>query len=79
MASAFVTSISLASMGTFFYFQRIWGEEEATEIIGWLPLVSLMVFFIAYSSGMGNGPMIIMGEMFPTRARSSAPSSRRSI
>ena len=44
-------ALSLGSMGTFFYLQRQWGEAEATATIGWLPLVSLMMFFVAYSSG----------------------------
>ncbi|XP_057373147.1 facilitated trehalose transporter Tret1-like [Daphnia carinata] len=69
LTSAAITSISLASMGTFFYFQRIWGESTATELLGWLPLVSLIVFFIAYSGGMSNVPLIIMGEMFPSKYR----------
>jgi len=56
-------------MGTFFYFQRQWGEAEATATIGWLPLVSLMIFFIAYSSGYASVPFIIMGEMLPSRYR----------
>lgn len=62
-------SISMAAMGTFFYLQRMWGEDEATAKLGWLPLVSLMLFFVAYSSGFANVPFIIMGEMFPLRYR----------
>ncbi|XP_045028718.1 facilitated trehalose transporter Tret1 [Daphnia magna] len=69
LSSAAVTSISLTSMGTFFYFQRIWGEATATELLGWVPLVSLIVFFVAYSGGMSNVPLIIMGEMFPSQYR----------
>lgn len=69
LGSAAITSISLASMGTFFYFQRMWGQATATELLGWLPLVSLTVFFIAYSGGMSNVPFIIMGEMFPSQYR----------
>lgn len=59
----------MAAMGTFFYLQRMWGEDEATAQLGWLPLVSLMLFFVAYSSGYANVPSIIMGEMFPLRYR----------
>jgi len=70
LGSASVVSISLASMGTFFYLQKQWGAEEATATLGWLPLVSLIVFFIAYSSGFANVPFIIMGELFPTTYRS---------
>jgi len=59
----------MAAMGTFFYLQRMWGADEATAKLGWLPLVSLMLFFVAYSSGFANVPFIIMGEMFPLRYR----------
>ena len=69
MLSAAFTSLSLASMTVFFYLQRQWGEAEASQTLGWLPLVSLMVFMVAYSCGMGNVPFIIMGEMFPLRFR----------
>jgi len=56
-------------MGTFFYFQKMWGDEEASANLGWLPLVSLIVFFIAFSGGFANVPFIIMGELFPARYR----------
>jgi facilitated trehalose transporter len=58
-------------MGTFFYFVRQWGDKEATRYFGWLPLASLIVFFVTYSGGMSNVPFIIMGEMFPARHRTS--------
>ncbi|KAK4011374.1 hypothetical protein OUZ56_020488 [Daphnia magna] len=70
IVSAITTSIPLTAMGTFFYFQHQWGDQEATDYFGWLPLVSLMVFFITYSGGISNVPFIIMGEMFPLRYRS---------
>lgn len=57
-------------MGTFFYLQKQWGAEEATAQLGWLPLVSLIVFFIAYSCGFASVPFIIMGELFPATYRS---------
>lgn len=67
--SGFVSAISLTAMGTFFFFQNKWGEDEATKTLGWLPLVSLIVFFIAYSCGFANIPFIIMGELLPMRYR----------
>ena len=67
--SATFVSISLGLMGVFFYLQELWGESEATELIGWLPLSSLIVFFIAFSTGFSNVPFIVMGELFPTRYR----------
>ena len=69
MWSAGFTALSLSSMSAFFHCQREWGEREASAALGWLPLVSLMVFMVAYSCGMGNVPFIIMGEMFPLRFR----------
>ncbi len=42
----------------------------ATERLGWLPLLSLVVFFISYSGGYANVPFILMGELFPARYRS---------
>lgn len=69
LGSAGVVSLSLASMGTFFYMQHLWGEEAASASLGWLPLLSLIVFFVAFSGGFSNVPFIIMGELFPSRYR----------
>jgi facilitated trehalose transporter len=70
LSSATIVSCSLAAMGAFFYMQAQWGPALATEKLGWLPLLSLVVFFIAYSGGYSNVPFILMGEMFPSRYRS---------
>ena len=69
LCSASVVSLSLASMGTFFYVQHRWGGTDANSAINWIPLLSLIVFFIAYSGGFANVPFIIMGELFPSRYR----------
>ncbi|XP_057381612.1 facilitated trehalose transporter Tret1-2 homolog [Daphnia carinata] len=70
LGSAVIVSCSLAAMGSFFYMQEQWGAALATEKLGWLPLLSLVVFFIAYSGGYANVPFILMGELFPARYRS---------
>ena len=70
LCSASIVALSLASMGTYFYMQHLWGDAEASARLGWLPLLSLIVFFIAYSGGMANVPFIIMGELFPSSYRS---------
>ena len=69
-ASAIGIIISLAAMGTFFHYKIKWGDAEATSRLGWLPLVSLIVFFAFFSCGFANVPFIIMGELFPFRLRS---------
>lgn len=71
LTSGLIVSCSLAAMGSFFYLKKEWGAAVATEKLGWLPLVSLVVFFIAYSGGFANVPFILMGEMFPSRYRST--------
>ncbi len=57
-------------MGSFFYIKSERGSTVASEEFGWLPLFSLIVFFVAYSAGYANVPFILMGEMFPVRYRS---------
>ena len=70
LISGSFVSLSLGAMGAFFHLQTVWGIEEATSRLGWLPLVSLIVFFVAYSGGFSNVPFIIMGELLPLRCRS---------
>lgn len=70
IGSAISSSIALSTLGIFFSLQKQWGDAEASKQLGWLPLVSVMAFFITYSAGMSNVPFIIMGEMFPFRYRS---------
>lgn len=70
ICSAIVVSVSLAAMGSFFYCQKLWGETVASASLGWLPLLSLIVFIIAFSGGFANVPFILMGELFPLRYRS---------
>ncbi len=70
VGSAAFVAISLASIGAFFYMQHLWGETVTSNRIGWLPLFSLILFIVAYSSGISNVPFIIIGELLPTRYRS---------
>ena len=57
-------------LGMFFNLQKQWGEKEASASLGWLPLASLIVFFVAFSFGFANVPYICMGELFPAKFRS---------
>lgn len=70
LTSGSFVALSLGAMGAFFHLQTVWGVAEATSRLGWLPLVSLIVFFIAYSGGFSNVPFILLGELLPTRCRS---------
>lgn len=53
-------------------------EEEQwrimVESLGWLPLVSFMVYVIAFSLGWGPIPWLFMGEALPNKVRGPAAS-----
>merc|ERR1712071_186224 len=66
--SGFGMAVSLAALGSFFYMLELYGEE-VRESLGWLPLASLLLFIISFSSGYANVPYLIMGEIFPTKFR----------
>lgn len=68
LISGIVMSISLAALGAFFYMLEIYGSDVQLTL-GWLPLASLLLFIIAYSSGYANVPFLIMGELFPAKFR----------
>ena len=64
----FFMSIAQAAMGAFFFMKYTYGPEVAAKL-GWLPLASLILFIVAYSSGYANVPFLIMGELFPSKYR----------
>lgn len=68
LMSGALMAMSLGSLGYYFHIKVNQGEEAASGI-GWLPLVSLMVFIVAYSLGYASVPFLIMGELFPTKYR----------
>ncbi|KAL0112234.1 hypothetical protein PUN28_011947 [Cardiocondyla obscurior] len=48
-------------MGAFCYFQAL--QYDMSDY-SWIPVVALSAFMIVYSLGMGNGPVVIMAEIF---------------
>ncbi|KPJ06964.1 Facilitated trehalose transporter Tret1 [Papilio machaon] len=65
LLSAVTMCVSMASMGAAFYFQF-----EAESWLGYLPIVSLVVFMLGFSLGFGGLPFLLLGELFPTQYRS---------
>ncbi|XP_034952225.1 uncharacterized protein [Chelonus insularis] len=70
IASGVGTTLSLGTLGLFFYLK----DEAKTDVssIGWLPIVSLMVFIATYSIGWGPLPWTVMGEMFASEVKTKA-------
>ena len=51
----------LVVLGTFFFILKQ-NEEFATEKLGWLPLVALVVFISAFAIGYGPIPFVLLGK-----------------
>ena len=73
-------TVSLSGLGVFVYLKEKWEEHLIVDEsivaqptifqqLGWIPLVCLMLFIIAYSAGFGAVPQLIMGELFPSEHR----------
>ncbi|KAJ8709794.1 hypothetical protein PYW08_009798 [Mythimna loreyi] len=67
LVSTAVCSLSLATLGTFFFLHV--NNYPIAKDIQWLSLVSLMIFFIAYFAGLGIIPNTYIGEMFTDTCR----------
>ncbi|RXG57247.1 Facilitated trehalose transporter Tret1, partial [Armadillidium vulgare] len=73
--------ISLFALGSYFYIKDLSNPEDSTnewnstiESIAWLPLVSFMIYVIAFSLGWGPIPWLFMGEALPAKIRGPAAS-----
>lgn len=65
LVSAAIMSMSMGSMGAAFYF-----EFENSSFLGYLPVISLVVFMVGFSLGFGGLPFLLLGELFPAHHRS---------
>lgn len=63
--------VTLASLGGYFYVKEVGGDVSH---IGWLPLISLVVFVLSFSLGFGPIPWLMMGEILPAKIRGTAAS-----
>lgn len=71
--SSLAGAISLCSLGVFFHLQnKAVAEGGSLPGLGWLPLVSLAAFVVAYSLGLGPLPWAMMGELFPSSVKGTA-------
>lgn len=77
--------VSLVALGVFFYLKStvegVVSDDEAfmqwkttVENLSWLPLVSFMIYVIAFSLGWGPIPWLFMGEALPAKIRGPAAS-----
>lgn len=71
LLSASFMSASLVVLGIFFKLQK----DGKADGLGWLPLVCLMVFMVAFSIGYGPIPFIMLGELIPERVKAKVAST----
>uniref|UniRef100_W4VSE3 Putative sugar transporter n=1 Tax=Phaedon cochleariae TaxID=80249 RepID=W4VSE3_PHACE len=67
------------SQGVMAYFFHLKDDKmEDISNIGWVPIVGLVVFIVAYCLGFGPLPWAVMGELFPGNIKSAASSATAS-
>ncbi|CAG4932783.1 unnamed protein product [Parnassius apollo] len=65
--STALCSFSLALLGAYFYFDGL--DYEFVTKIQWLPLATLIMYFMAYDMGFSVIPSTLAGEMFQLNVR----------
>lgn len=72
LGSISVMGLCTVFLGIYFYmFDR---DKSSVEGLGWLPVVSLCVYIIAFSLGFGPIPWVMIGELFATDIKGVAGS-----
>lgn len=76
MVSGVSMSVCLAGLAVYLHLESHFAlkeEDESTssfvQSFGWIPLLCLMSFIVAYSIGFGAVPHLVMGEIFPASYR----------
>lgn len=65
---------SLAVLGAYFYLKNVMHMDDQLASVGWLPLITFMVYVLGFSLGFGPIPWLMMGEILPARIRGPAAS-----
>lgn len=73
IASQAVMGLSLVGLACYHYYHEDLRNTHGT-LVGWLPVVAIMVYIIANSIGLAPVSGIIIGELVPQRHRSIASS-----
>lgn len=64
LLSALVMCVCSTALGVFFFLQDTHGKDSSiVQMIGWLPVIALSLFIIAFSLGFGPIPWMMAGEL----------------
>ncbi|XP_036141695.1 facilitated trehalose transporter Tret1-like [Monomorium pharaonis] len=65
-------TISLCTLGLYFYLKDVQHADDIVEQISWLPLVALIIFVAMYCIGWGPVTWAMIGEMFASNVKAKA-------
>ncbi|KAF2359662.1 Major facilitator sugar transporter-like [Trinorchestia longiramus] len=68
LLSSTLMAAALLPLGTYFYLL----DKDQAAGLAWLPITSYVIYFAAYSVGLGPIPWVLMGESFPLHVRDLA-------
>ncbi|XP_059468813.1 facilitated trehalose transporter Tret1-like isoform X2 [Neocloeon triangulifer] len=57
-------------LGVYLYFREV--DELSVSGLGWLPILLICIYFVAFSLGAGPIPWLMLGELFPAEIKGSA-------
>ncbi|XP_071531290.1 facilitated trehalose transporter Tret1-2 homolog [Panulirus ornatus] len=63
-----IASFSLATLGAFIWFWSM-SDEELPAHLGWIPLVCLSVYTLAFGCGVGPTSWTLVAELLPSQVR----------
>lgn len=69
--SSSIMAVCLAILGTYFHLKD---HKHDVSNIGWLPLLSVVMFIVVFSIGYGPIPWLMMGELFLPDVKGAAVS-----
>lgn len=62
-------TLTLASLGAFFFVRDVQAVDLKELGYGWIPLACLVIYVVAFSVGFGPVPWLMMGEILPGELR----------
>ncbi|XP_065350955.1 facilitated trehalose transporter Tret1-like [Cloeon dipterum] len=69
-ASQAVMALSTLLLGVYLYYRE--GDAKSVEGIGWLPIIFVCLYLVAFSVGAGPIPWLTLGELFPSEVKGFA-------
>ncbi|KAJ8874916.1 hypothetical protein PR048_022806 [Dryococelus australis] len=69
LGSNITITVCLTSLGLFFYLKN---HNYDVNSLGWVPIVSLCVFVIAFAMGSGTIALVVISEIFPPHVKDVA-------